>query len=145
MTFSRVVCLFEGTILAHDKKMNLAEQVEPIAQDAERIVGLHVDLLKSELRQASREITPALVGLGAGAGLALTAGILGSLALVHGLNRSTRLPLWGCFGLVGGLLGATGLGLMGSGARQLSRVSLVPYETIATLKEDVEWVKGKTK
>jgi len=129
--------------LADDE--SLTDRLEPIAHDAERLFDLHAELLKSELRQSVAQATPALASLGVGAGLAVTGGFLGSLALVHALNRATRLPLWSCYGLVGGLLGAAGAGLMSSGAHQLSEVNLIPHETIATLKEDIEWVKGKKK
>jgi hypothetical protein len=131
--------------LAQDETPNVLERFGPIVHDAERLVGLHAELLRSELRQSAAQVTPALASLGAGAGLAVAGGLLGSLALVHALQRATRLPLWGCYGLVGGLLGAAGVGLLGSGARQVSGISLIPRETIATLKEDLEWVKGKTK
>ena len=64
--------------------------------------------------------------------------------LVHGLHRTTRLPLWGCYGLVGGLLGTIGVGLVVGGTRRLSSVNLLPRETIATLGEDLEWIRNKT-
>jgi hypothetical protein len=131
--------------LAKDMTSKVAEAAETVAHDAERLAQLHLDLLKSELRQAANEASPALASLGAGAGLAAAGGLLGSLALVHGLQRAARLPLWACYGLVGGALGAVGVGLMGSGGRQLSGVRLIPYETLATLREDLEWVKGTTK
>lgn len=131
--------------MADHEKLSPWEQIKPIAQDAERLMGLHADLLRSELRESVGEISPALASIGAGAGLAAAGGFLGSLMLVHGLHRSTRLPLWGCYGLVGGLLGAVGVGLMGTGARRLSTASLIPHETIATLKEDLEWIREKTK
>jgi hypothetical protein len=131
--------------LAKDIATKAAEAAETVAHDAERLAELHVDLLRSELRQAANEASPALASLGAGAGLAAAGGLLGSLALVHGLQRATRMPLWTCYGLVGGVLGAVGVGLMGSGGRRLSGVNLVPYETLAALREDLEWVKGTTK
>ena len=131
--------------MAKDITSKFTEQIEPVVQDAEKLVGLHVDLLRAELRQAAGEASPALASLGAGAGLAAAGGLLGSLALVHGLQRTTRMPLWTCYGLVGGVLGAVGVGLMGTGGRRLSEVGFVPYETLAALKEDLEWVKGKTK
>src|SRR3954452_5985817 len=131
--------------LAQDEDTNVVGRLELIARDAERLVGLHADLLRSELRQSAARATPALASIGAGAGLAAAGGLLGSLAVVHALNRATRLPLWGCYGLVGGLLGAAAAGLLGSGVRQISEVSFIPRETIATLKEDLEWVKGKTR
>jgi hypothetical protein len=131
--------------LAKDIASKVSEAAESVAHDAERLAILHVDLLRSELKQAAGDASPALVSLGAGAGLAAAGGLLGSLALVHGLQRATRMPLWTCYGLVGGVLGAVGVGLMGSGGRKLSGVDLVPHETLAALKEDLEWVKGKTK
>jgi hypothetical protein len=131
--------------LASKKKHNLGEIVEPIADDVGKIADLHGELLRSEAKQSFDEAIPALVGLGAGAGLALAGGLLGSLALVHGLHRSSRLPIWGCYGLVGGMLGITGVGLMGMQGRRLSAVNFIPHETLAVLKEDLQWVRGKTK
>ena len=130
--------------MAKREEPSLIQQLEPIVHDAEKLVGLHSELLRRELRQSVDQATPALVSVGAGAGLAAAAGLLGSLAVVHVLHRSTRLPLWGCYGLVGGMLGAAGVGLMGSGARNLSAVNFIPHETIATLRDDLLWIKGKT-
>jgi hypothetical protein len=117
------------------------ELVGLIARDAERLIGQHFDLLRSELRQDVREVRSAVASMGAGAGLVATGGVLGSLMLVHGLHRSTRLPLWGCYGLVGGLLTALGAGLVATGAQRAAGLRLVPRETIAALREDVEWIK----
>ncbi len=55
--------------------------------------------------------------------------------LVHGLHRSTRIPLWGCYGLVGGVLAAVGGGLIAAGTRRAVSISIVPRETIAALGE----------
>ena len=131
--------------MAQDESPNLVERLAPIVHDAERLVDLHAELLRSELQQSAARVMPALASIGAGAGLAAAGGLLGSLAVVHALHRTTRLPLWGCYGLVGGLLGAAGVGLLGSGGRQLSGVSLIPHETIATLKEDLGWITGKAR
>jgi len=131
--------------LAKDEPKSVPERLEPIAHDAERLVRLHAELLQSELRQSVAEASSALASLGVGAGLAVAGGLLGSLAVVHALHRATRLPLWGCYGLVGGMLGAAGAGLVGSGVRQISSVDFIPRETIATLKDDLEWVKKRTK
>ena len=131
--------------MAQDQTPDVVERLETIAHDTERLVDLHAELLRSELRQAADQATPALASIGAGAGLAAAGGLLGALALVHALHRGTRLPLWGCYSLVGGLLGATGIGLMDSGARQISGISLIPHQTIATLKEDLKWLKGTTR
>ncbi len=133
----------ERPLANDDETSPLVERIGPIARDAEQLLALHGELIRSEFRQAAAAIPPALASMGAGAGLAATGGLFGALALVHGLHRATRLPLWGCYGLVGGLLGAAGAGLAASGARRLSAVDLVPRETLATLKEDLEWALGK--
>jgi hypothetical protein len=130
--------------MANDETSTLVEQVQPIVHDAERLATLHTELLRSELRQTASAVSPALSSIGAGAGLAAAGGFLASLALVHGLHRSSRLPLWGCYGVVGTVLGTIGVGLMGSGRRRLSSIDLIPHETLATIREDISWVKEKT-
>lgn len=114
-----------------------------IARDTERLLGQHVDLVRAEFREGVGEVTPVLGSLAAGAGLVATGGVLGTLMLVHGLNRSTRLPLWGCYGLVGGVMTALGVGLLASGARRAATLRMVPRQTIAALREDVEWIKAQ--
>ncbi|WP_337176302.1 phage holin family protein [Paludisphaera sp.] len=131
--------------MEQDIASKMADGIEPVARDAVRLVELHADLLRGEIRETASEAVPAVTSLAAGAGLAAAGGLLGSLALVHGLHRVSRVPLWGCYGLVGGLLGAVGAGLMGAGGRKLSGVDFIPRETLATLKEDLEWVRGKTR
>src|SRR4051812_34973660 len=83
---------------------DLAGLVGLIADDAERLLVQHVDLLRSEFPRGLREVPPAIASIGAGVGLVAVGGILGSLMLVHGLHKSTRIPLWGCYGLVGGAM-----------------------------------------
>src|ERR1700722_4204078 len=122
----------------------LVEQVQPIVDDAERLATLHTELLRTELRQTASAVSPALSSIGAGAGFAAAGGFLASLALVHALHRSSRLPLWGCYGVVGTVLGTIGVGLMGPGRRRLSSIDLIPHETLATIREDISWVKEKT-
>jgi hypothetical protein len=124
---------------------DVSERLEPVVEDAERLMLLHAELLQSELRQSATQASSAMASLGVGTGLAVAGGLLGSLAVVHALHRATRLPLWGCYGLVGGMLGAAGAGLVGSGVRQISTVDFIPRETLATLKDDLEWIKKRTK
>jgi len=64
--------------------------------------------------------------------------------VVHVLNKATRLPLWSCYGLVGGALGAAGAGLLAAGRREAEGVRLVPAQTMEALKENVEWIKEQT-
>jgi hypothetical protein len=122
---------------------DLASLVGAIARDTERLVGQHADLLRSELRAGLRGAPVALAAIGAGAGLIAAGGLLGSLMLVHGLHKSTRIPLWGCYGLVGSVMAAVGGGLVVAGTRRTAALQVVPRETIAALSEDFQWLKDQ--
>jgi Putative Actinobacterial Holin-X, holin superfamily III len=131
--------------MATDETSTIGEQVRPIVHDAKRLATLHTELLRSELRQKAATVSPALYSIGTGAGLAAAGGLLASLALVHGLHRSSRLPLWGCYGAVGAVLGTVGIGFMSAGRRRLLSVDLIPHETLAAIQEDIAWVEEKTR
>jgi hypothetical protein len=121
----------------------LADLLRAIASDAERLVGQHAELLRGEIRDGLGAAPAAMATIGAGAGLVAAGGLLGTLMLVHGLHKSTRIPLWGCYGLVGGVLAAAGCGLVRVGTRRAASISLVPRETIAALREDIAWLKDQ--
>ncbi len=84
-------------------------------EDLEKLIGQHFDLLRSEMREELGKVKTAAASLGAGAGAATLAGVFGAVMLVHLLHDTTRLPLWACYGAVGGLFGAAGAGLLGRG------------------------------
>jgi len=121
----------------------VGEVVGLIVHDVENLLDQHARLLRSELRQGLRAAPPALASIGAGASLAAIGGGLGVLMLVHGLQRSTRLPLWSCYGLVGGTFAALGAGLMASGTHKAAGLTLMPRETARALREDVAWIKNQ--
>jgi len=118
--------------------------LKEIVHDTERLIGQHFELLRSELKQELRQAKDAAVSMGAGAGLVATGGILGTLMAVHGLHKATGLPLWGCYGLVGGLLGAAGAGLMARGWQAAAGLELPPPQTMAALKENFTWLKEQS-
>jgi hypothetical protein len=121
---------------------DLANLVREIVRDSETLIGQQLDLLRAEVRRELGEAKGAAVMIGAGAGLVATGGVLTVLMAVHGLQRATRLPLWGCYGLVGGLLGAAGAGLLAAGGREAAGVHLIPPpETMGALRENLEWIK----
>ncbi len=115
-----------------------------IARDAGHLAAQHGQLLREEIREGVGDTAGAVATIGAGAGLVAVGGLLGSLMLAQGLSRATRLPLWGCYGIVGGLMGAVGVGLIGSGTRRAANLKLLPAETIAALRDDLQWIKNQT-
>jgi hypothetical protein len=96
----------------NESEPQLASVAEGIIDDIRKLVGEHVDLLRTEVKQELRQAGTAAASLGTGAGLAALGGVMGTLMVVHLLHRATRLPLWACYGLVGGALGGGGARLL---------------------------------
>jgi hypothetical protein len=118
-----------------------ATLVKEIIHDSEALVGQQLLLLRREVQDEVALALRAAALLGAGAGMVAIGGAFSAVALVHALHRSTRLPLWGCYGLMGALLGAAGAGFLADGRARASGVRLPPPETAAALRENLEWLK----
>jgi hypothetical protein len=68
------------------------------------------------------------------------------LMLVHLLHWLTLpagevagLPLWACYGIVGGLIMATGVVLLLTGKAKLKAFNPLPDQTLQSIKENIEW------
>jgi putative superfamily III holin-X len=111
--------------------------VRGIAKDLQELLKQQLALFKYELQDdlartktAGRFLVVGLVALMMGAGLLL-------LTLVFFLNWATTLPLWGCFGIVGGVLTLAGGILVGMGKKKLSALKLLPVQSAQALKENL--------
>jgi len=115
----------------------ISSLAEGAIQDLEKLVRQNFELLQSEMTQQLEDVKNAALSMGVGAGLAATGVILGTVGLVHLVHRTFRLPLWACYGLVGGALGAVGGELLCTGARKVADVQLIPRQTAEVLKEEL--------
>jgi hypothetical protein len=118
-----------------------AALAEGVITDVQKLIAEHIDLLRAEVRQDLRRAGTAAGSLGAGAGLAALGGIMGTLMVVHLLHRATRLPLWTCYGLVGGAVGVGGAALLSAGAREVAGLGQVMPQTARTVRDDIAWAK----
>ena len=123
---------------------DLTTLVKEIVSDSETLIGQQLQLLRSEVAQELDQAKEAALAIGAGAGLVATGGVLTALMVVHALHKASRLPLWSCYGLVGGLLGTAGAGLLAAGRTEALSVRLVPPQTAEALKENLSWLKDQT-
>jgi Putative Actinobacterial Holin-X, holin superfamily III len=119
----------------------LAELLTGLMHDARVLLRQEVALATHEVRTELRTIMRAVMSLGIGAGLAAVGGWLLILMLVHLLRALTVLPLWACYGIVGGLFAVVGGVLLVLGKQKLARLHLVPQGTVETMKDNAQWVK----
>lgn len=120
---------------------DLANLARSIARDAGKLFSQHVDLLRAEMSQEMRRAAGAALSLAAGGGLAAVGGLFVNLMLAHLMQRTTRLPLWCCYGLVGGGCATAGMALLRQGQARLTDVRLLPTQTVAAVEENLTWLK----
>jgi hypothetical protein len=108
------------------------------------------ELVRGEVRLARLELGAATRAAGRGTALAASGGVflmLGTLATFTGLilligdQWLPRDMYWLAALLVAIITGGAAAWLAMRGRRALSPSALAPHETVATLKEDTEWLK----
>src|SRR5262249_42569759 len=88
---------------------NVASRIASIVRDIQTLVERQLLLLRREIEAEIRKGRNAVISMGAGAGITAVAVIVLVLMAVQILNTYTALPLWGCYGLVGGFLAVVGI------------------------------------
>jgi hypothetical protein len=129
---------------SHNSEPTLAELVNGLMSDAKLLVRQELALARHELYEEARKTKTAVVSVGVGIGIGAIGGLLLIIMLVHLLRALTEWPIWACYGIVGGIFAAVGVALLYSGRRQISRIYVVPQQTVETMKENVRWFKRKT-
>jgi hypothetical protein len=66
------------------------------------------------------------------------------LMCVHGLVVLLDIPLWGAYGLVGGLLLLIGAILLARGKQTVEQIEVIPPKTASTLRDNAQWIKEQT-
>jgi hypothetical protein len=136
----------KGQFVAHPKRAaeepDLRTLLGEIVQDSKHLVAQQVALFKAE---AGQELTRAGVGVAkcaGGAGAAAAGGLLTGFALAHLLRDATGLPMWACYALAAGGVGAAGAALVRSGRADLAALGGLPQTTEA-LGENLEWLRDR--
>jgi hypothetical protein len=125
---------------------DLTPLLSEIVSDSQKLISQQVELLRLELMGELQKAKTAAFSLGAGVGLIAAGGLLSTQMLVHLLHKSTRLPLWACYGILAGLLGAAGAKLIDTGGKEIADLQLThPPQTAEALKENLRWLKGQTR
>lgn len=112
-----------------------------LAQDTRSLVQLELELAKTELSQKAAAAGKDAGFIAAG-GFVAYAGFLAIVAAL-GYLLGNFIPTWLAFLIVGVLVALGGYMLMRKGLDGLKHITPAPEQTIATLKEGGEWLKGQ--
>lgn len=127
----------------YDSEPTIGQLVSDLMVDVRQLMRQELALAKHEIHGEIRKTTGALVVLGTGIGLAAVGGLLLIIMVVHLLQALTELPLWACYGIVGGLCAVVSFVLLYLGKNRMSQIEIVPPQTVETMKENVRWIKEK--
>jgi len=124
---------------------SLTSLVAGIVDDLQRLIRQELRLAKTEMQQEWEKTKTAAASMAAGVALLGLAAVLTCFMFVHLLaTYVTAIPLWGWFGIVGGLLAIGGGLLIAAGRAKAAEIHAVPPQTAETIKENVQWLRNQT-
>lgn len=118
------------------------ELVTGIISDAQDLMKQQLALLRTEVREDIRKTKEASLLLAGGLSVVLVGAIVLSLMLVYLISWAAgpSIPLWGCFGIVGGALALLGGGLTMAALGRFKSFNPLPDQTAQAVKENVRWM-----
>ncbi len=112
-----------------------------ILVDVACLIGQQLAMFRQEIRTDIRKGKTAVVLLAVGAGMAFVGGLLLLLMLPLLLHWAVPdLPLWACFGLLGGGVLVLGGALVYVGYRKIAAMDLLANPAVHALKENLQWI-----
>ena len=128
----------------HTSEPSVAALVGGIVNDVKDLLVQELALTKLEVQDTLRKAKTAAIALGIGIGVVAIGGMLLMLMLVQVLVAYTAIPLWRCYGIVGGVLVVLGWGAARRGPTPAEALDVVPQRTLETMKETVQWLTEQT-
>jgi hypothetical protein len=114
--------------------------VSGIIADLQQLIQQQLAMFRQEIRDSVRKTKEAAQSLAAGAAITWAGSGLLVVMLPLLLHWAVpALPLWACFGIVGGVLAALGWALLSAGAKKLESIHPLPDKSTDALKENLKW------
>lgn len=131
------------TEMHNGRETSVTGLLSGIISDLADLVKQQLAMFRQEAIDELRKSRDAAKALIAGVVIGAIGVSLLTLTLVHLLAWATPIPLWGCYGIVGGCVTIAGATLYFAGRRQFQSFSPVPNESLRALKENVHCLTAK--
>jgi len=134
-----------STSLHTETGPTVTQLVGGIMHDAQDLMRQQMALFRAEMQEDLRKTKEVAIFLACGfflAQIGLSVLCFMFVYLLHSLQPA--MPLWGCFGIVGGLLALLGAASLFAARNQANAINFVPQQTVETMKENVQWIKNQT-
>ncbi|MBX7174541.1 MAG: phage holin family protein [Pyrinomonadaceae bacterium] len=118
---------------------SIGELFNELAGEAGNLIRQEINLAKAELISKAVKIQQNLGLLGLGLAFGLVSFLTLTMAVI--LILSIFMPLWLSALIVGFILAITAAVISFSAIQRLKETNPMPKETIATIKEDTQWLK----
>ena len=132
-----------------EQQPSMTELVRGIVDDVQELIKQQVAMVRAEIRQDVRKTKEAVTSLALGAGVAVLGVLLLCFMLVHLIHQlagggdPASLPLWGCFGIIGGLLTVVGAVLIILGIQKFKSFNPLPDQSAKAVEENVKWLTNQ--
>jgi Putative Actinobacterial Holin-X, holin superfamily III len=114
--------------------------VSGIIADAQQLIQQQFTMFRQEIRDDLRKTKEAALSLALGVGISLVGSVLLLLMLPFLLYWAVpALPLWACFGIVGGVLTTLGGALVYAGVKKIESFNPLSDQSAQTMKENLQW------
>ncbi|MBX3013000.1 MAG: phage holin family protein [Caldilineaceae bacterium] len=110
-----------------------------LTDDMGKLVRQEIELARVETMQKVKRATRSVVMMAAG-GLVVYAGVI-TLLIAAAIALGALMPYWLSALLVGGVALIVGAILISSGRSALTHLTVVPENTVESIKEDARWAK----
>lgn len=131
-------------MFTNDDDRTVGEMFAELSRETRTLIQQEVQLAKTELSEKATKMAKG-AGMIMGGGLIAYGGLLAVVAAIVLALIGFGLPPW-AGALLGGVV-AAGIGylLVRAGLAALKPQELMPRKTIATLKEDAQWLKAQAR
>jgi len=129
--------------MAIERERSISDVVQDIISNIQEMLRSEVRLAKTEIRDEAVKAKAAGVLIGGGALSAIFAVFFLLLMAVYALTRVV--PDWAAALIVAVFTAITAGLMLSAGMKRFKQVHPTPERTVENIKENVEWVKQRTK